>query len=251
MKTTPGEERQGLPGMAGAKAVDESERTMSLMGGVVEGLPEAGGADFDEPPKRKSLSHGTLLVLGAMLVGGGSLYAMRATQGGEDAGSKEVEARIEQALAKLSNPASMGKDDPLSPQNINGLFKDTDAIVESMSFDLTARQVPIEFVKQNPFVLPIEKSAVAAKGDVKPVVDRRDEVRRKKLATEFKDLKLQTVMDGRVPIAIINGQLLQSGQTIGSFTVKSIYGTNVQLEAGSELFLLSMEEKPGDKGAGR
>lgn len=225
----------------------EEERQMSLMGGVVgpEGLPEASDLDFETKPKR-SISQGTLLLLGVLVVAGGGLYLMRFSQGNvNNANAKAVEAKIEQALAKLAQPAGLAPDDPLAKNNLNALFKDTNSIIAMFASDPSQRQVPIDYVKKNPFALEQAKKPEPTAENPTPT-PTRDNGARKKLAAEAQDLKLQTVMKGRAgSIAVINGQFIQVGQKFQSFTVKSIEGMAVELEAGGEVFTLKMEEKPG------
>ena len=138
----------------------------------------------------------------------------------------------------------MPSDDPLARKNLDTLFQNTDSIVTMFATDISQRQVPIEYVKQNPFVMLSYHPVAVPVGDplLTPV---HDESQHRKLLTEVKDLKLQTVMRGRVPIAIISGQFVQPGQTIGSFKVKAIRGLTVELESNGESYTLTMEEKPG------
>ncbi|MCC7193072.1 MAG: hypothetical protein IT444_09870 [Phycisphaeraceae bacterium] len=232
---------------SGEAAPAEEARQMSLMGGIVgpEGLPEASDLDFETKPKR-SISHGTLLLLGVLIVASGGLYLMRFSQGNvNNANAKEVEAKIEQALAKLAQPAGLAPDDPLAKNNLNALFKDTNSIIAMFASDPSQRQVPIDYVKKNPFAMEQarEPEAAANQQTAAPV---RENGARKKLAAEAQELKLQTVMKGRAgSIAVINGQFVQVGQKFQSFTIKSIEGMTVELEAAGEIFKLQMEEKPG------
>lgn len=232
---------------------DESEKSLSLMGGVVgpEGLPEA--SDFNAPPEgKRGISHGTLLILAVMIVAACTLYVMRHGQVDmtTSPGAREVEAKIEQALAKLSKPDALSPDDPLVQSNLKTLFRDTNAIVAMFSRDVSQRQVPIDYIKKNPFVMPSYRVAAPSATGSPDRGERNETAQHRKMLAEFKELKLQTIMKGRVPIAVINGQFLQIGQSMGVFKVKSINGLTVQLEAGGETFTLTMEEKPGENSGG-
>jgi hypothetical protein len=225
-----------------AAPVDESEKTLSLMGGIVrpEGLPEA-DMGISDGPKGKLLGQGTLLLLIVFVVGAGTLYAMRLSKVELHSSKsiKEVEARIEQALAKLDKVESMRKDDPLAAQNLNALFQDTGSIVAMFSTDMTQRQVPIEYIKKDPFVSMLP---AATKADGKPDPDNKSARERKhRIEMEFADLKLQTVMQGRVPVAVISGQFVRTGQTLGSFVVKAIDGMSVTLEADGQPYTLQIQ----------
>ncbi|MBI1336808.1 MAG: hypothetical protein GC164_07590 [Phycisphaera sp.] len=232
---------------------DESDKSLSLMGGVMqsEGLPEA---DLDMQSTRgssKLLSHGSMLVVLIFVVAAGSIYAMKVTQGAirSDPQTKEVEARVEQALAKLSRPSAMAQDDPLLQQNLGSLFKDTDAIVSMFKSDMTAHQVPIEYVQKNPFELYNESPVADASAD--PGAGANNRVLQQ-LEMELGDLELQTVMLGARPVAVISGEIVQPGQSVGSFKVKTISQLAVVLEASGHDFTLSLKNdqtpnKPGGK----
>lgn len=225
---------------------DESEKTMSLMGGIVrpEGLPEA-DLNLGERSGGRLLGQGTLLLLIVFVIAAGTIYAMHLTKGDLKSGSKsvkEVEARIEQALAKLNKPEAMRSDDPLAPANLTALFQDTGSIVAMFSTDMTQRQVPIEFIKKDPFELSVAKDDQKApvRNDSESARQARD--RKQRIEMEFAQLKLQTVMQGRVPVAVVNGQFTRVGQTLGSFVVKAIDGTSVKLEVDGQIFELQMQD---------
>lgn len=230
-------------------SIDESNVTMPLLAGGMarpEGMPEAN--DFDDgKPARKGLSQGTMLLIGLLVTSAGALYLMRSTQGEilGTAGS-EVEAKIEQALARLSNPHALSSTDTLAKNNVNALFKDTNNIVAMFAIDPSTRQVPLEFVQKNPFQLSIARAAET--GSSAPTAVNND-ARTRKLEAELKALKLQTIMGGTRPVAVINGELYQPGQQVGSFTIKTIAGMAVQLEADGATFVMKMEDsgkgKPG------
>ncbi len=222
-----------------ATAAGGEERQTPLTGLVAgDSLPEAGG--FEEEGGRSSrlpLSHGSLLIVLVAVIAAGSLYLMRASQGQMivDSEAKSLEAKIEQALAKLTNPQALKADDPLLSSNLQVLFRDTDAVVGMFTEDTSKHQVPLNALKKNPFLLTLAR----------PVFDGQPldpgSVLTQQLGTEFKDLKLDTVMQGARPVAIINGRLVQPGDRIGNFTVKSIEGVSVKLEAGKETFTLTMD----------
>lgn len=225
----------------------ETERAMALMSGVAR--PEAGDGDaefLDAPPKQGlKLNQSTMLLLVVLLIAGGSIYLMRLsqTEASTNGASKEVEARIEQAIAKLMNKDAMAENDSLSRKNIDSLFERPEHMMDVLNADPSRKQVPLEFVQKNPFMLPSSK-AVAAEVSEGPAPVRTNEISRR-IEKELKELKLQSVMNGgRTPVALINNQLVQPGQTLGSFTVKAITGMTVELAIEDKVFKLNMEENP-------
>ena len=226
-------------GGAGDSAEEPSSLTlMGVMGGA------GGDADLDLQSMSegsKLLNRGTMLVLAVVIIAAGALYGMRLSQ--NDAGTSEevksAEAKIDKLMAKkVSVDAALG---------------DTEVILTVLNDDRTRRQVPIEFTKQNPFLLLLEQAK--ADGPAKPVkpaedpeVVRRAELKQR-LDAEFKKLTIQSVVPtGRTPVAIINNKILKVGQEIGSFTVKDIRNTTVVLEAEGQQYSLSLESDPNKTG---
>lgn len=219
-------------------------QSMSLMGGIArpEGLPDADDFEFIDEKKggSKLLSHGTLVILLVFSIAAGTLYLMRMSNGSiVSEVNAEVEGRVDTWLAKIANPQSMSSTDPLKKENLDELLGTTDEVVATFNFDMQKQQVPIEFVQKNPFEMP------AGAQDAAPQVDNTERDRQlmiQKLDREFKALKLQSIMLGQRKIAVINGELKQIGQSIGSFRIDDIDGHRVVLSAAGEKFILTQAE---------
>lgn len=210
-----------------------------------EGLPDASEADLQPPrPTFRFMNRGTLLILGLAALGLATIWGMRLGRGevSSKLADSQIEARIEQALAKLTKPAGLADDDPLLRKNIQDLLSDTDSIVKMLANDPSKNQVPIEFVKKNPFQMGAE---TVADGGAQRQGDSA-----KKLNAEFAKLKLQSVVTGRMPLAMINDQMCRVGDRIGSFTVTAIRQNElaVDLAAAGTTFSLTMEAKNTVKG---
>lgn len=230
-------------------SVDEEPQTLSLLGGVAkqDELTEAERLELEAGSggARNVFGQGAILIAVVVLVAGGVLYGMRLAQGELTTGvNRQVEARVEATLARLTQPQAMQADDPLAQDNLRELFEDTDAIVAMFATDRTASQVPINYVQKNPFTLhtPVAKveEATERKG---PSEEELRAQRRVQLEGEIQNMRLQSVMGGRTPIAIINNEFLREGQEFGSFTVKQISAERltVILEHQGERFTLSMQ----------
>lgn len=251
-----GPKGQGVMMGGDAASVPDEEKTLSLMSGVArpEGLPEAADLDLQSMKTgSRMLNQGTLVVVAVFLVAAGSLYAMRLSQSDNetDPAAKEVEARVDQALAKLTKTPTLGQDNPLRRDNLDALFDNTEQVVAMFVSDPTTQQVPIEYVKKNPFTIPITRADPSLSGtaaDNQVGLDREARERLRKLQFEFADLELQTVMRGRVPIAIISDQMLRPGDLVGSFTVKAIHvdSLSVDLENEGRIYTLTMENAAND-----
>lgn len=223
----------------------EQMQAMAMLGGGSrpEGLPQADDADFSyvDEAGGSRINQSTILVIVVLVIAAGSLYAMRLTQGEitTEAGAK-IEAKIEQTLIKLGNPATMSEDNPLRPENLQALFRDTDEIISTLKFDLSGRQVPSDQVRKNPFQLAIKKEA-----PVTPDTSgRQREAQLERLRAELSSLNLQSVMGaGGSAVAVIDGEFYQVGQSVGSFRITAIQGSGsiVELSALGEKFQLTMD----------
>lgn len=244
--------KQDLPefeeGLVGAQ--DESDKSLSLMGGIVrpEGLPEMDEFGLDSgKPQRKVLTQGTMLMLLVFVIAAGTLWGMRLSQreAAASKSSKEVEKKIDDALKKFG--AATGPQAPMNPTDIDKILEGTDAIVEVFATDAVQRQVPIEQIKKNPFVLPIFGSAQSGPDPLEMegmAAMRQQETLRR----EMEGMKLQSIVLGAVPVAIIDGELVQVGQHLGSFVVRRINQMSVDLEFGGQVLVLKMEDDEPARG---
>ena len=231
---------------------------LSLMGGVSSGgfsqaadpvVAEAEGGTWSD-----KLSHSGVVMGAIALVAVGSLFAMRWTQGDLSTStvSRSVDAKIEDLLIKV-NSAHLPADSPLRAENMEALFQDTDEIVAEFGRDHTERQVPIDYVKKDPFLLweppvvaTVEEAPVVEEKKVDPEALRL--ARLKELRGELKQLELQSVMDGRRPIAVIGGEFRRLDDQIGSFVLERIEPLRVHLRAEGELFQLDLDRPENGPG---
>ncbi|MCC6581604.1 MAG: hypothetical protein IT440_14320 [Phycisphaeraceae bacterium] len=240
------------PNPPAALAVTSSSQnepeTLSLMGGI---LRESALQETDElaPPPGfgKSVSQGTLLLLLIVVIAGGTLYAMRQSTRGMwgDVVSTDVEAKVEAALARFAGHPEAGA-------KVGAWFEDSSVFVRLFDYDVAQRQVPLEQVRKNPFrlVLAAEPARSVRPGDDNQAKTQARAQRKQKLELELKTYNLQTVMRGRIPVAIVSGQFVRQGQSLGSFTVKAIDQMSVRLEADNEEYTLNMNTSGSAKPQG-
>jgi len=58
---------------------------------------------------------------------------------------------------------------------------------------------------------------------------------------------VQSIMRGKTPVAIIDGELYKVGQSLGSFTIRAISELTVTIEADGHRFDLSMASEDDGK----
>lgn len=117
-------------------------------------------------------------------------------------------------------------------------------------------RVTAEKLPKNPFVLDAGAAATNDGPDLATQEARRlAELERERLEREAKfaaalaGLELHGVMEGRVPLARINGATVRMGETVAElFTVVAIYGRSVDLEADGRVYTLTVGEPAAAKG---
>lgn len=213
------------------------------------GQPEGGqqnlhGGDFAADMSggtysaRGSKLGGVLLIACLIIVGAGSLWAMRMAGGAPAPDQKQLDTqrKIDSALAKLKdrvkakNSAQAGQDP----------YGDTDSVVALFLTDPSDKQVNIDEIQKNPFELTgMEKKAAAA--PVKKDQTDPREAKLKKLREELKKYTLQSVLNGSEKLAVVSGNILRVGDKIGSFTLVDVSGRGVKLSAENNTYSLAMD----------
>ena len=214
-------------------AEQEQAGTMSLMSGVAQsqGVSDADVLGIDDDSERSKLPQSTLLILAVVVIAGGALMLMRMSHGDlqSERLTADVRAKIDQAVAKFSNQHAMSPNDPMRPENIDELFRDTESVVAMFATDFTENQVPVQYVKKNPFVLDRPKSEKKEKTD-DGELERRYQQWLTERRREIQKLHLEAVMGGATPVAIVDGESVTVGQKLGSFKVAAIEGQTMRLE---------------------
>jgi len=120
-------------------------------------------------------------------------------------------------------------------------------ILEDLRTSGELRQVPPELVQMNPFEWK-EDSATEQVVDNSAATEaerkrREAQARETQLKSALAQLKLNSVMGGRVPMAQISGQLVRVGDVVGqAFMVTKIEGRTVALVIDGREFVLALGE---------
>lgn len=219
---------------------DEEPRSMPLSAMAADDPATGVDGDFQSTKApSKIFNQGSMLLVLIAAVAGGAIFTMRQTSsvGPGQGVDRKVEAKIEQALAKLSRPGEMSADDPLTPGNLANLNQNTDAIVAIFQDDVSARQVPLEYVQKDPFELfqpPAEIAVVTTRTG--PTMEELEAQKRaaalaareQALRAELQRMRCDAIMGDLV---MINGNALRRGMKVGNFTVVDIKASSVVLRA--------------------
>lgn len=124
------------------------------------------------------------------------------------------------------------------------------ALIEDLSATRTSNQVLLDELKQNPFasarwMQPEPEPAAADPEAPKTTVGKSAEEIARELdeaaVAELKTFNLQSVMGGSRPVARINGEIYQVGDTLGKMTtITWIEGRTVEVEANGKTYTLTM-----------
>lgn len=194
------------------------EKTTPLMAQIAEDSADdpiagmSGGSG-----ERSGLGSGMIVLLGVIVVAGGTLFMMR--RHGQGPGLSMADVKIDYPIDQMP-----GSDDDHKR-----------VLADLQTIDGTV-QIPLGEVRQNPFEMvgeEIEPDDGPRPGETEAERRRREaEARRAKIADAFSKLQLQTVLSGMTPVARISGQTVRVGDTVGGqFTVVAIHNRSVDLLA--------------------
>lgn len=214
-------------------------RLDSLTGGM-ESLTEA-------PKKRLPVQ--LIMIVGLIVVAGGSLVAMRKLgMGPSGASGSEVKIDYDEkgSLASVNHQKVL---DDLTASHID-------------------QQVPTEQVQRNPFkmaesllgTLKIKQPEPPDDGIIKTLKEKEEAERRQREIEEHRalvqatrdSLKVHSVLGGSMPIARINNETVRVGQKVADmFIVTAIHGRSVDITLDGQTYTISMDgdEEGGPKPA--
>jgi hypothetical protein len=221
-------------GTIGAKAGGESMGLLSDLRGT-----QGGGAGEMTSPK-KALPPEATMMLGlvaasALLLYGLRMYGMR---GGLAMADMQIEYTRDQTISAGSQ----------------------ERVMAELARQTGPAQIPAERIHINPFMLAeaktdapvIEKESDAVLAARRMLEEQKAarEARKLEIEKDLAGMALQGVMQGRVPLARVNGVVVRVGDKIGEHCiVKEIKGRSVVIEADKALYELHMpdgsEGKPG------
>lgn len=230
----------------GEAGLDEDPASLSLLGGVGGGPDDAELSAMDQQASGGIWANNAMVVVLVIAVGGIGIWGMRFMMRDSETTfvDQEVVTRIENfiALQRSGGPAlANAATDPSKDEDLPDI-KET---IRLMSEPWREQQIRREELAKNPFVVGIKK--------VESVEDNSKELERKRaeLAGQAERFKLDGVMGGKRPVAVIDGDLFQEGEMLDEFKVTSITDSGVYLThplMPDNIFQLMVEkEEPGKR----
>jgi hypothetical protein len=197
-----------------------------------------GETEFTDEPSKPKINGPTVLLFGAFAVGLMVIYllGMQSKPRAASADQLAHEAQVKSAIADLL--AKNGKGDQL-----DSLFRDTDKLMKMFHayFGTETQETPE--LAHDPFANDEKVDA----GPGQPVLTGVTDEKLKKVAETFATLKLQSVMLGRTPIAMVNNRMLTVNARIGDLTVASIEANRVVFKYGDNRFELKLAQQKIDE----
>lgn len=202
---------------------------LDALTGAMESLGEA-------PKKRLPVQ--LIMLVGLVVVAGGSLLAMRKLGMGPS-GAEGNEVKID-----YDDKGSLAS-------------ADHQKVLDDLTSSHIEQQVPTEQVQRNPFKMAESlqgtlkaKPEVVDDGSVKTLREKEEAERlqreieeRRALIQSTKDsLKVHSVLGGSSPLARINNEVVRVGQKVADmFTVTAIHDRSVELSLDGQTYTISMD----------
>jgi hypothetical protein len=190
------------------------------------------GIGVDLAPRRPRISSTWLLLVGSVAIAGGVLWGMRWV--GMKGGMTGKDVKFD---ATLLEAASRPK-------------RDHSGVLDDLKSSRVSQQVPGDSVKKNPFriadsmagMFPVIEAPIDNRPDPALAAAAAKAVERQRaIHSALANLKIQTIMGGKSPVARVSGKLVRIGDLVVElFTVRAIHGRSIELEADGKLYELAM-----------
>jgi len=116
------------------------------------------------------------------------------------------------------------------------MLQNTDKVVQRYRTDPSHTQVPLTNLQTNPFRLLAPKTPDKPVNETEAAARRRLEEERSAAAAAVNNLRLTSIINGRVPTCMINGKAYRAGQKVEGFTIEQITPGAVVVRVGQFRF---------------
>lgn len=198
------------------------------------------GGDVTQPRVRRKSYTQHLIVVALLVISGGMLYGMRTYGMRSGISFKEVKVEF------------TGDSATTKSASYQRIMNDLEQAGKPI-------QIPGERLKKNPFMLGSAPSPTGPDANPAEIeAKRREELARIQrerhsadVQTALSTLQLHSVMDGRVPVARVNEEVVKVGSKLAEFfTVTAIFGRELELESEGQTYVLSMDDPQGPRKKG-
>lgn len=211
----------------------DDESSMPIGMGDVSSGPDLAGLQHETPKHR--ITSGALLIVIVVAIAATGLYSMRTVTRATafTGGNQEIEQSIESFLKVIGS-----SDESTTSSAVDSIGNE--AVLRVLTESYVERQVPVEGVQRNPFII-LNEDVVAPPTGVRDDAGARLERQRRERQAVFEKaagrLQLRTVLLGSTPLANVNNKIVRVGESITvlpedvEFHVASISADSVTLLA--------------------
>lgn len=176
---------------------------------------EGGDLDLLDGSAKKRRT-GPLVLIAVVVLAVGGLFCMHALSKitAASQGDTAIEKTIDLFLSSVTKSQGGG-----SSQSAGELVRSHRAVVDVLSDDYTALQVPLADVQFNPFVIqrdarPVHQAVPDSGDDESRRLERSRAKRREEIENACHSLRLKSVIMGSVPLANLSGLIVRVGEVV-------------------------------------
>jgi hypothetical protein len=127
-------------------------------------------------------------------------------------------------------------------QLMKQMLQNTDKVVQRFRSYPSRTQVPLTSLQTNPFRLLPPKQTEKPANETEAAAKRRLEEERQSAVSAVGNLRLTSIINGRVPTCMINGKAYRAGQQVEGFTIEQITPGAVVVRVGQFRFELQLQQ---------
>jgi hypothetical protein len=127
-------------------------------------------------------------------------------------------------------------------QLMSQMLQNTDKVVQRYRSDPSHTQIPLTSLQTNPFRTMAPKAVEKPGNESEAAARRRLEEERQAAESAVGNLRLTSIINGRVPTCMINGRAYRAGQKVEGFTIEQITPGAVVLRVGKFRFEVQLQQ---------
>jgi hypothetical protein len=198
--------------------------------------PDMSGGDGDTQflsSEKKPANTPMIALVGLLAIGAGIIGFMYLRNGpspasGADNGTDTVKSFLANREEHVQLMAQM--------------LQNTDKVVQRYRSDPSHTQIPLTSLQTNPFQMMAPKAVEKPGNESEAAARRRMLEERQAAEIAAGNLRLTSIINGRVPACMINGKAYRAGQKVEGFTIEQITAGAVVLRVGNFRFEKRLEQ---------
>lgn len=208
-------------------------------GGEQSVMPDLGGVNPSSPKSKYKVHSQTLVIALVLAASGASLYMMRKQGMGSGIVFKNIKFDYYD-VEKKGRPANEAQEQ---------------RILAELARSQDPPQVLLEKIQKNPFQLDTQTGVAQPSTPIDPaalgraLMAKEAEERALAIRNAVTSVEVNSILEGPVPLARINGKIVREGDAIGEvLKVAAIHDRSVDVEADGKIYTVNMSENASAKG---